>query len=532
MMQELPLNGFYSGESRKLTDRRCINWVPNSSDSGSLSSLSLMPTVGIEPITDIEDELWNDNFNNTNGEVLGQIHDGLSLFQASVQFHVGSTIVGMSRSAIRVRDLPVTIYNGGGTVSGNSRSSRFATDGTNLVSVAPSYANNFFDRVYTYDSDLNPTSIDIADALGSTNAGVSDIAYLGGRFLYLCSIGSTGFNRVHYSRIGEIVPNNLDFFAPSGNSERLEGLEVLGDRLYLFAETKTYIYAVSSSVDIPYQLVGTIEAGLSLSLNTNIKCKYNGGLAFYGKQKGETSKVYIMSGSSLQVISNKNIDRIVEEKITSSPFYDSSTMRLFSFSEKGKDFLCFRGIDFCFVYDSADGVWHERKTQGSDTWDFAGYFGTTSARIMVGSKFKERTNGKLFTGTGNQNESIGTELKTSANEDNPEGLVPREMISSPFNSKNDRIILAELQPQCSADFTVVDPLWPKPQINISVSYDFGNTFEKERSLSVGAIGDYKSTTRFFNFGYVDQAFTVKLRAMNPYPMSVIRLLARTEKGYS
>lgn len=526
MMQELPLNGFYSGESRKLTDRRCINWVPNSSDSGSLSSLSLMPTVGIEPITDIEDELWNAKFADTNGDILGQIHDGLDLFQATVQFHVGATVVGISRSAIRVRDLP----DAGRPAS--SRLSRFATDGTNLISVAPSYANSFVDRVYSYDSNLNPTYIDFSALLGSANAGVSDVVYLGGRFLYLCSIGSTGFNRVHYSRIGEVEPNNLDFFAPSGNNESLKGMEVLGDRLYLFAETKTYIYAVSSSVDIPYQLVGTIEAGLSLPLNTNIKCKYNGGLAFYGKQKGETSKVYIMSGSSLQAISNKNIDRIVEEKITSSLTYDSSPMRLFSFSEKGKDFLCFRGIDFCFVYDSVDGVWHERKTEGSDTWGFAGYFETFGIRTMVGSKFKERTDGKLFTGTGNQNESLGTELKTSTNEDNPEGLVPREMISSPFNSKNDRIILAELQPQCSADFTVVDPLWPKPQINISVSYDFGNTFEKERSLSVGAIGDYKSTTRFFNFGYVDQAFTVKLRAMNPYPMSVIRLLTRTEKGYS
>ncbi len=522
-MQELPLNGFYEAETKKLSGRTCVNWVPTVSDSGSLSRLSLMPSSGIE-FDDgyVTDWIASFDFNATNdeAEITGQIHTGIEFFRAYAQFHVGTAIVGVGPiGSPRVKELPVTIYSGGATVAGRSNYSRFATNGTDLVSVAPSNLNNFFDRVYSYDEDLNPTSLDIADALNEENAGIADIAYFGGRFLYM----STILGKVFYSRIGDILPDALDFFAPASNTEKLTKMEVMNDRLYLFTQTTTYLYSVSANVDIPFQYVGSIQVGIDNSVFNNCVCEYQGSIAFFGKQKGGDPKIYMMSGTSFKEISTKDIDRVIkgDREFT-------SIVRLFSFAEKGRSFLCVKSSDFCFVYEASTGIWHERKTYGSDTWKFNGYIG--SFRFMVGDGFKKTSGNKAFIGSGFVDDSIGTELKSTLNEQNESGIVNREVITSPFNGKNDRIIVHELQPQCSVNYEQIDSGWPKPEISISVSYDFGNTFEQERGLSMGLIGDYKAKTRFFSFGYVDQAFTVKIRTMNPYPTGLVSLLARTEKG--
>jgi len=526
-MQELPLNGFYSSESRKLTDRRCINWVPTLSDNGSLSAFSLMPSSGIEYLDNVG-LVWSSEYGD--GKITGQVgaFDG---FNSLTQFHVGRRIIGYNGVLGTTKLLPATPIVGGGTITSSSAYSRFASNGTDLVSVAPSSYNSNQDRVYKYDDSLTPTAVDVATALNTNTANIVDLAYLGARFLYLCAQKSSNpafnFNRVHYSGLGGIAPNTLDFFTPQGNDEQLKGLEVLNDHLYLFAETQTFIYRVTESTDIPYQEVGTMEYGLDGTASApQAKCKYKGTIAFYGRQKNGPTRIYLLSGSGAQAISTKDVDRIIAQ--------ETNNIRLFAFTEKGREFLCVRSDTVCFVFEAETGIWHERKTYPENSWQFVGATENASGTgsVMIGAEFKETSIGRLFTGSGVHNPVLGTEVASPNNESNESGIVNREMISSPFNGKNDKIILAELQPQCEVDFSMPDSGWSKPEINISVSYDFGNTFEKERSLNIGSIGDYKATTRFFNFGYVTQAFTVKLRAMNPYPTRVLTLLARTEKGYS
>lgn len=526
-MQELQLNSFDKAEVRKLKDWQCSNWVPTISDNGALSSLSLMPTSGIV-YPDGTAEFWNNEWDN--GKVSGQI-GGFDGFNSVTQFIVGGKFIAFNGDSISANyTLPSTPISGGGTVARKCELSRFATDGSRLVFIGPHYANTGFDRGYYASSTLALTAIDLATGLGDNTAGVSDIAYLGGRFAYLASNRDTGFNRVHYSSIGGIDPNSLDFFSPQGNNEQLHGLEVLNDRLYLFAETNTYIYQVGATTDIPFQISGSINYGLAGldGIKQFAKCKYLGNIAFYGKQKNSGGKIYLLSGASAQPISNYNIDRIISE--------NSSGLRLFSFTEKGRNFLAVRSDTICLVYEAATGLWHERKSYGRNSWAFVGSseLGSGQGSVFVGDEFIRVPNSPsqdlAYIQSGYTNTSLGTELATQRNQSNQMGLVDRVMVSSPFNASNDKMLINEIQPQCDVDRTYKDEGWTKPEINLSVSFDFGNTFEKERSLSVGAIGSYKKTTRFFNFGYVDQAFVVKLRAMNPYPTSLIKLLARTTRG--
>ncbi len=525
-MQELPLNGFYEAETKKLSGRTCVNWIPTISDAGSLSQLSLMPTSGVVYDDDVW-EFWNDNWDS--GKITGQIasYDG---FNSITQFVVGGRLVAFDGDNAGSYVLPDSPAGGAATVSRGCELSRFATDGTSLVFVGPYYANNEIDRGYSASTTLTVTALDFNSGFGNNKAGVVDVAYLGGRFLYLASNSVIGFNQVHYSTIGGTLPNTLDFFAPQGNSEQLHGLEVNSDRLYLFAETNTYIYQVGSTVDIPFQLVGSINYGLAGrdGIKQFAKCKYIGGIAFYGKQKDGAGSIYLLSGAKAQKISNSNIDRVISQ--------NTKDLRLFAFTEKGRNFLAVRSATICFVYEADTGMWHQRETYGRQSWAFIGASELDNGQgsVFVGDAFLRVDNGQFqdlaFLQSGYTDINLGTELASERNELNNLGVVNREVVTSPFNGKNDRIIVHELQPQCSVSHLKLDSGWPKPEINISVSYDFGNTFEQERGLSMGLIGDYKAKTRFFSFGYVDQAFTVKIRTMNPYPTGLVSLLARTEKG--
>jgi hypothetical protein len=513
-MQTLPLNGFYSGESRKNSDRRCINFIPTISDSGSLSQLSLMPSTGIDESND--QFTYDANF--LSGFISSQVASLSTNFTGNVAyFVVGRVLVGHNGVAPVVqKTLAGTPIGGGSTTPATAYDGRFATDGLRSILVAPSYSNSNQDRAWILDEDLNSTAIDTGTIMGTNSGGLIDVAFFGGRFLYLFNNESSTDNAVYYSSIGGTDPNVLDFFRPDSNNEQLKGMSVISNSLYLFSETKTYIYQVTASTDLPFQQVGVINYGLYNNTfnSANAKTRYKGTIAFVGREEGGKNRIYLLNGGSAQVISTPAIDYKMD--------CDSSYFRLFSFSEKGRYFLCVRGGSFTYVYESDTGIWHERESKDDDRWEFIGAASNGGKTIFVGDMVDD-VSSKAFYHTGLENPDIGNELG------NP---VERTVISSPFNANNDRMIVSEIEPQCEVDYTVPDPLWPSPKVNMSLSYDFGYTFESERSIELGRAGNYRKRTRFTSIGYVDQAFTVKIRTLCPYPVRIIKLLSRTTKGGS
>jgi len=511
-MQELPLNGFYSGESRKLSDRRCVNFVPTPSDGGSLSQLALMPTSGIEYEINTG-FLWDSDF--LSGSISGLVYNfENNNVGSNGLFIVGRTIVTTGGASYSTTTLPSTPAGGGTTVSGLCESSRFASSPDLAVVVGPSYNNLNRDRGYVIDKNIGATAIDLITALGNSNCGLIDVAYFGGRFLFLCN--QIGFNAVYYSAIGGTEPNSLDFFAPDTNNETLQGMHVLGNTLYLFSKTKCYLYQVTTSTDLPFRNVGAIDIGIDSPFS---KTEINGSLAVYGSGINGPDSCYIISGAGIKKVSNQSIDyNLVGDSV-----------RLFTFSEKGRLFVALRSSNHCFVYENETGLWHERETLGSSTWDFIGYCEGGNDGVMIGDRFSN-IGGRVFTRFGRFNSELGTELAVSFPSEDFNGLVEREVITSPFNASNNRMVISEIQPQCEIDYSVKVTDWIEPKISLSVSYDFGNTFEAERSLNIGRAGNYNQETRFFNVGYVSQAFNVKLRVLNPYPTRIVKLLSRFLAG--
>ena len=526
-MQELPLNGFYSGESKKLTDRRCINFVPIPQDNGSLSTLPLHSTSGVEYSLSTN-FLYDSALGN--GYVSSQVFTGPHQVNSSdIVFTAGSLLVTLSNpSDYNPFNLPAWPINAAPTtVPATLNNGRMATDGFNLVLVAPADNNGAFDRHYVVDESYTITALEKYTAFPAQNLNLVDVVYFGGRFLYLANQSAFNENRVYYSDIGAVDFDGLDFFSPDTLTDKLKGMVVLNNRLYLFSESKIFIYQQTANTDIPFAPSGEIECGL---LNAQTKVELDGGIAFIGRKDNGPYSLYMLSGGGVQKISNDLIDRAIRPEINST--------YLFTFTEKGRKFIAIRTDAICLVMDLDSGIWHERQTLGSNTWQFigAGYQGGDNSTV-IGEYLEEvDINGftRLYSHYGQLNDNLGTELSVTFNvsiySKTISGLVERKVITSPFNASNDRMVISELEPVCDIDYTNPDENWPEPKINIAISYDFGNTFEQERESRIGRAGNYKQRTRFFNFGYVEQAFTAMIRTLHPYPTRVIKLLARTAKG--
>jgi len=525
-MQELPLTGFYSGESKKLSDRRCINFIPRVSDSGALSQFSLMPTCGRD-----------------SGKSIDPTFNPLALTNIDVSNKVKSNSVEWTLSnrpsCIYVKDQAVvavsnTITEGrllkydADTVQPNNERVRIANSSNTLVIIGygridwATSSNNYYIQYATG----NAFNFQLHDSALS-NRPIVDVAFFGGRFLY-CNY-DTSNPRVYYSELTSPVASNLDFISPDGNNGLLKGIEVHSNTLYVFGETKTYLYQVTANTDIPYQLVGSVDVGL---YQPESKVRTPNGIYFIGKTDSNNYGVYRLSGGGVQKISSDQIDYQINLNGVYDTFGPTSNgdalkwpdyIPVFRMSDDNQDLIVFNMPNICLVYSESTGVWHERKTQGRDNWDCVGYGLTPEGPLFISDTWTDNGDGSFNTNISEKNIDSGYELGQ---------LVERKMISSPYNANNDRMIVSELEPVCEVDYSEPVSGWSESKINLSVSYDFGNSFEQERSSNVGGAGNYKQRTRFFNIGYVEQAFTVMLRVMSPYPTRILKLLARTSKGGS
>ena len=525
-MQELPLNGSYDSESQKLSNRRCVNFIPVVSDNGSLSTLSLMPTVGREKGKNIDSNVGvpaGTNINPAKPVKSNAVQWTVSNVPSTIFVKDQMVVAAGSEGAMNVSKL---LKYDADTIQPDGERVRIAVSPNTIVIVGygrrdtASVSNNY----YIQYSQGNAFNWNLHSPTLSAKP-IVDVAFLGGRFLY-CNYDPSS-PKVYYSSLTSPVADPLDFIAPDGNTGLIKGIEVFSNILYVFGETKTYMYRVTDNTDIPYALIGSIDVGL---YQPESKVSTGSGIFFIGKTATNNYGLYRINGGSFQKISNP----AMEFQLSKNNLYDTygdtdngknpkwpDYIPVFKMNDSDQDVIVFNSPKVCLCFTEASNLWHERKTYGRENWDCIGYGLTPEGPVFISDTWAENGLGGYDTNISEVNRYSGLELGN---------LVNREVVTSPFNALNDRMIVPELQPIVEIDFSEPDPLWADPQIMLSVSYDYGVTFEQERSLGTGKSGSYKKKTRFFSFGYVDQSFTVKLRVMNPYPTRIIKLLARTEKG--
>lgn len=524
MATELPLNGFYAGISQKNSDRRCVNWIPCNDPDGSLSMNYLDCPAGLTPNGPHPVGNYVSDFNYTgitSGEITGQI---LSSSSSKVPVLVNT---GPEAAVIPYQTFLMYAYNGSDkphkltNTFGQFNYTRMSESQAGIALCSPYYSDNppmpneygqYLSTNYLFISKLSLSTF-------TDDPLLHDVCFTGGRYIW-CSFSTSladGF-RLYYSDIGAFGPKATNFISPDVSVSRLTGCHSYNGTLLAFDQDQTFVFTVTTSATTPlqWQRASTMPVGCAAPM---AKAEAAGSLYLIGRSSAGGYSAFAYNGG-FQKVSTPAIDKAVDAALSGlSDFQRFQSVRVFAYRENGRDYVAFTVPGHTFVLSVTDGRWFERDS-GDGQWECIGYATTPGGDVFVGRTITVADDEVTFN-ISNPQPHIGTEFGQ---------ILERYMISGPINANNQPLRLSEIEPICEVDLTEPVTGYENPKIAISPSYDFGNTFEQERSLNIGASGVYDQRTRFLNFGLVRQALVVKFRAYLPYPVRLLKMLARIQPG--
>ena len=509
MAQPLPFNGFYTGNSEKNSARTCVNYMPIRHDSGALSEYTLESTAGITgPVT----HSLVANPGPVVSEVITWGNKSAGLTNAKVLF------VSSQRVLFASRGENVESYQMGGGF--NSYDIRFAK-GSDLLLIN-TRSTNTTQSGWIYDGTASiPTLVDYSTQLGlGGNENIADVAYFGDRYLLMSEAETSATphkGRVYYSGIGDpSTYGALDFFRTLEQNSKNTGIHVLNARLYLFSDDGYTVWTVSPDVNLPFQQQKGSSGSIGM-LDPMGKCEVGGVLYFIGRD-GQQLGLYALSGGGApKKISTEYIDSFLNKNSS------KSFVRCFPFTDADRNFISINMNDTTLCLDILTGEYH-RRGSGSARWEVvgAGYNeGDNNRQVLIGKDIDFVSGTSYNVKSGFSDSAIGTEFGNQ---------VEREMVTSPFNSDGVTNNVRELAFQTDIDYSSLAPA-TLPDLSLSVSENFGKTFEAERLEAFDADGENTKILRYMNIGFFRQAFVFKLKTNSIYPHKILKMLTRLEKGF-
>lgn len=490
MAQVLPFNGFYTGSDPKNSSRTCVNYMPIKHDSGALSEYTLESTTGIgAPISY--------SFGNHLGKAFKWSIDGegeralITAAEPAAEFNLIKT------NGVIFDEL--VLPGAFGFLPHSSVSSALSSIASIVVNTTSTSA-----------SDIHAVKPDFTlyKSGGLVDLRVADSAALGDRFIYMSASNSAlGKKRVYYSDINE--PTEIDplgFFSDTTQSTDSTGVHVLNDRLYLFSRDGYSVWANTPDVNLPFAKQKGSSGSIGL-VGPSSKTEVGGVLYFIGLSDGKAS-LYSMAGGGASYLGNEYIDEILKS---------GGEKSLFSFKDNNRTFIC---INSKYCYDILSGEVHTRLNGSINSdWGVVDSISIHNADIMFGSEDNFPFGDDLLIST--TDNSIGTEFGHQ---------IEREMVTSPFNSDGVTNNVRELAFQTDIDYSSLTPV-TLPDLSLSVSENFGRTFEAERLEAFDADGENTKILRYMNIGFFRQAFVFKLKTNNIYPHKILKMMTRLEKGF-
>ena len=509
MAQLLPFSDFAAGQSKRINAGDCINFMPVIGDQDDSSPMSLFSTSGI-----------GSKLTATN---TGSLIDGVygisssSFLNERESFLVSRTDISASQFKTRAI-ISNTVYD----LDNES--------GLLAIGYSSITANNDY-IVFSYEYGLggvinsaiwsfNTSTLSFTEILSGTernNVSISDSTYVGGRFLYL----NRQNNRVYYStNIGDpdVDLTSLNFIASSYQTDDLTAISVINNRLYVFSNRDCTVWEVTPDQEQPY--VEVIGSSLDVGVVDSSSIVNHGGALYFIGRRDSNVRLMVISGGTYKDISTKEINYLLDEADLNDDLFDGSRQNVFSFSDQGREFIAFEFNDMTFCYDIASGLFHRRRTTGSDTWAIKNQLENT---VFIGSSVVPNTDPATITiDRAVPDSSIGTEFGE---------LVERTWVSSNFNSNNVLNNVREIQVIGEMDYSNPQAGYTDPNLGLSISKSSSNTFSIERHQQFGEVGVFTKIMRFLSMGIFREAFTVRLRTNNPYPHRVVKMLSKIDKGF-
>ena len=458
-------SGFYLSDSLPISAQQAVNWRPSVPQTQTITQDNLFNTEGIEELA------------NTGGAPFSVATRGSHTFAGKAYFVIGEKLYRLNfvNDNYSLTEL--------GEILGFSRVF-MSNNGLQMCITAPPDSETP-GRSYIFTEDPD-TLTEITDANFDGPASAS--FYSKGYFVFIKADGKKFFNSPLNNGLGPYDP--LDFSTAEADPDPIRAGISLRDQVYILGSETTQIFRDIGRAPAPLAPISgaVIDVGISVPQSLVL---FAGGIAFIGAGRNESPAVWYVSGGQKQKISTIAIENELSKLAIS---VDPKDVFAWVYSDSGAYFLGISLISTCFVYDSINQRWHERKSfERNELGRYrVGSVTTAYGRVLLG----DLQDGRI----GAFNKSLYTEYNQIVrrfvrgrpfdNEGKPVYVGPIEAVIEAGVGLNEDVEL-ETGEKTSLNVPLTATGGSDPKITMSYSDDGGRRFKSFRSRSMGKIGEHK-----------------------------------------
>ena len=276
-------------------------------------------------------------------------------------------------------------------------------------------------------------------------------------------------------------------------------LATRGTDLIIFGSKSTEFWTNTGNADFPFELqayrgFGCYSAGSVSEISALVGGSMVDSVIWCATdERGKFAGVYLLSGYEAIKISDYDLDRLIEAD--PSP----EALRGFAWSENGHSFYAIRGASFCYVYDTKEQVWHERRSFGQDTWSISRH--ETFRGLTL---FGDAATGNIYRSDINlyeaDDQSIQMEIQIPITHAWPYELILNRVAVDAVTGTGANTTDADLA---------------SPEIVFDMSLDGGANFGTELHRSLGAQGQTQTSMNWFGLGRIGRTGTVLRFRLSP-----------------
>lgn len=312
-----------------------------------------------------------------------------------------------------------------------------ASDGTNVVVTCDG-------SIYVWDGQT-----DVEQVLDPDAPAASSVEYINGFFVFTEEGEQQFFIAPQSNPFGDY--DALDFDSADTSPDDLVRTRRVGRDLLLFGKRSVefWFYSGDSVFPISRYQDTPLEVGL---------------IGVHAVSANNETAFWLASDKTVRRLDGRTATRIstfaVEKEIAS--WSDPSLTVVSSHVWDGHLFVTFRNPDGCVVFDQATNLWHERQSQGSDTWSVS-YYAYQFGKHLVG----------------------GAQLYQLGGYDEAGAVLPFEMITPWVDNKGERFSINEVEFRMEAG---VGSLTDDPLVSLSRTED-GETYSTPLTRGFGKRGE-------------------------------------------
>lgn len=311
----------------------------------------------------------------------------------------------------------------------------------------------------------------------------SSCVQLGNRIVV--SIPSQKYFRYSEDIVWPVSWDALDFTTPESYPDTTIRVWANRGSLIAFGESSTEFFGLSGDPDAPYAPIRGASQPVGLAAKWSV-ASVAGDVVFLGKGPNGSHQVYRISGYSVSVVSDQQIDDVF------NAFDTITDATALSYSVGGHTFyqINFPTEDKSYALDITTGVWSQMV--GPDGGRHPAEFAVTWRNKTL---IAHHTDPVIY--------ELDTDVHTFSGDE-----MPREIVTRHFFKDFDRVIVDEL----TIDFDVGlgSEAGSDPQVMLQISKDNGKSWGTELWQSLGKIGETRKRVVWRRLGQ-GRDWTFKLR---------------------